>query len=137
MDKNHVSCEGSGYYAKDINDGFADCPYCKERRAVRSDGSIRSHRGKRVYLTRDEVKPVVVDEVVIELTPEVPPAEVSEEKGFNLDRPAYIISLVDGVAIGWDTCGRCFHHLRSCYCKDPQRPDYIVKMISTSENKES
>lgn len=44
-----------------------------------------------------------------------------------------IYSLIDDglgndMLIGWDTCGRCFLHIRQCKCADgPHRPVYIEK----------
>lgn len=41
-------------------------------------------------------------------------------------RPPYILSMVDGMVIGWDTCGTCQHHIRICQCKNgPSQPGYI------------
>ena len=50
----------------------------------------------------------------------------------NLARPPFILSFVDsdhpngGFVIGWDTCGACLLHIRSCKCKNgPEQPRYV------------
>lgn len=47
-------------------------------------------------------------------------------------RPPFILSFVEadhqygGFVIGWDTCGACNLHLRSCTCKNgPEQPKYV------------
>lgn len=58
-----------------------------------------------------------------------------EEESFdwtNLHRPPFILSWVDddhpngGFVIGWDTCGECKVHIRTCKCKaGPSQPKYV------------
>jgi len=47
-------------------------------------------------------------------------------------RPPFILSFVEsdhqygGFVVGWDTCGACNMHLRSCQCKNgPEQPKYV------------
>ena len=47
-------------------------------------------------------------------------------------RPPFILSFVEsdhpngGFVIGWDTCGACLMHLRSCNCPNgPEQPKYV------------
>lgn len=47
-------------------------------------------------------------------------------------RPPFILSFVEsdhpsgGFVIGWDTCGACMMHLRTCKCKNgPEQPKYV------------
>jgi hypothetical protein len=47
-------------------------------------------------------------------------------------RPPFILSFVEsdhpqgGFVVGWDTCGACNLHLRSCTCKNgPEQPKYV------------
>lgn len=40
----------------------------------------------------------------------------------------FILSEVDGIVVGWDTCFRCKTHIVRCSCDaGPQRPDYIER----------
>lgn len=49
-------------------------------------------------------------------------------------RPPFILSFVEsdhpqgGFVIGWDTCGACNMHLRTCKCKNgPEQPAYVKR----------
>lgn len=43
-------------------------------------------------------------------------------------RPAFILSYVDGVVVGWDTCGSCLRHIRTCVCiNGPAQPSYVAE----------
>lgn len=41
----------------------------------------------------------------------------------------YVSVLPDGTIIGWDTCGKCIKHVKSCTCKEPTPPLHVSKMI--------
>lgn len=137
--KKIVACEGSGHKANDIEEGYALCPHCKEVRAVRSDGTIRNHRGKYVpsFMRDDIPSPVAVDEVIIDLAKESPPDETETDNTSQRrsDRPVFIITEIAGVAVGWDTCGKCKRFLQTCSCREPSRPAHIDKMIEREEKR--
>jgi hypothetical protein len=52
-------------------------------------------------------------------------------------RPRVIYSTIDDglgneQVVGWDTCGKCLHHIRICECADgPHRPSYVEKFAFT------
>lgn len=79
-------------------------------------------------------------EAEIEATPEgsehyVEAPANTDERSFwdtQVARPPFILSFVDsdhpngGFVIGWDTCGACLLHIRSCQCKNgPEQPRYV------------
>lgn len=46
-------------------------------------------------------------------------------------RPSVVLSEVDGVVVGWDTCGSCLRHIRTCGCPTgPIRPHYIDAWVA-------
>ena len=58
----------------------------------------------------------------------------------QLARPPFILSFVDnddpngGFVIGWDTCGACMLHIRTCSCKNgPQQPNYVKRWRSKAD----
>ena len=60
----------------------------------------------------------------------------------QLARPPFILSFVDndhpsgGFVIGWDTCGSCNLHIRTCKCKDgPSQPSYVKRWRSKDDTK--
>lgn len=54
--------------------------------------------------------------------------------------PVRIISIIDTdpegtheIVVGWDTCGKCIHHISICECPNgPSEPKYIAKFRSES-----
>lgn len=54
--------------------------------------------------------------------------------------PVRIISIIDTdpestheIVVGWDTCGKCIHHISICECPHgPTEPSYITKFRSES-----
>lgn len=44
-------------------------------------------------------------------------------------RPAYMLSDINGMAVGWSTCGNCDTHIKSCACPaGPVEPRYFDKV---------
>ena len=86
--------------------------------------------------TAAEVEAAPADsEYVAEVNPEWVQEKREREESFwdtVAIRPPFILSFVEsdhqsgGFVIGWDTCGECNLHLRTCTCKNgPAQPKYV------------
>jgi hypothetical protein len=65
---------------------------------------------------------------------ESPKVETDEQSFWDTQviRPPFILSFVEsdhpqgGFVVGWDTCGACMLHIRTCKCKNgPEQPKYV------------
>jgi hypothetical protein len=53
-------------------------------------------------------------------------------------RPPFILSEVDGLVIGWDTCGECHFHIRTCLCPNgPKQPRYVTEFRKQQQEREA